>query len=120
MLRRIGSSITYLKTRRGQLGFLVSSIPFAHLITNRLPPIREELQHSATVIELYPVTSSSCVHSPTLLDNPTSFPQYNDTAATAAENAVTTSTGPKTVGMIDPEYTKISGSQEIFDSYDLT
>jgi hypothetical protein len=53
----------------------------------------------------------------TLFVRPTSLPYINDAAATQAEKNVTLSTGPMTVGMMDPRQTSTSGSHEILDSY---
>ena len=53
---------------------------------------------------------------PTLLVNPTSLPYQIATTATPPAQRLTTRTGPRTVGRIDPLKTRISGNQDIFDN----
>jgi hypothetical protein len=55
-------------------------------------------------------------YSPTLFVSPTSFPHMSAAAATLAAKSETLSTGPRTVGMMEPRKTRISGSHEIFES----
>jgi len=54
---------------------------------------------------------------PTLLVKPTSFPYQIAATATPPAQRLTTNTGPSTVGRIEPLKTRMSGNQDILDSY---
>jgi hypothetical protein len=84
-----------------------------------LPSIKATttLRSGTALHELIPDSARYLGGLPTLLVNPISFPYSRAATATPAAQSVTLSTGPRTVGKIEPLKTRISGSQEILDSY---
>ena len=78
-------------------------------------PVTKPPQRSITVLSHQPRQHEG--HIPTLLVKPTSLPYQIAATATPPAQRLTTRTGPRTVGRIDPLKTRTSGNQDIFDNY---